>query len=114
LSQEYPQIAHALRKFCQDRMLANVMQFSPVFKPFEKPERDALIAKFTSKDVGPGHKVIQEGIPADGLYIILSGQVDVTKEGKVLAHLREGEIFGEMSLLTKTAATATVKSSKPT
>jgi len=114
LAQKFPQIAEALRKFCQERMLANVMRFSPLFKPFEKEARETLVSRFKSRDVGPGHKIIQEGIPADGLYIILSGQVDVTKEGKTLAHLREGEIFGEMSLLTKTPATATVKATRPT
>jgi CRP-like cAMP-binding protein len=38
----------------------------------------------------------------------------VSKGGQSLAQLREGELFGEMSLLQKTPATATVTASRNT
>jgi CRP-like cAMP-binding protein len=42
--------------------------------------------------------------------VVLHGSVDVAAQTIDLAHLKEGEIFGEMSLLTRQPATATVVS----
>ncbi|HVE83805.1 MAG TPA: cyclic nucleotide-binding domain-containing protein [Myxococcales bacterium] len=114
LSHRYPQVAAALKKFCRQRLLANVMNSSPLFKPFGKKDRKELVEKFRARDVNKSDLIIREGAATDGLYVVLSGEVVVTK-GKVrLAVLREGEIFGEMSLLQKTPATATVAAAKRT
>lgn len=57
--------------------------------------------------------VYQEGLPADGFYVIVSGRFEayVTSgvKKKVLAYLRRGDHFGEMSLLTQEAHSATVR-----
>ena len=50
---------------------------------------------------------------SDGVYLIVSGEVSIySKQGIVLARLGEGELFGEMSIVTgdhvrKTRAVAT-------
>jgi len=54
--------------------------------------------------------LIKEGAQSDGLYVVLHGSVDVAAQHIDLARLKEGEIFGEMSLLTRQPATATVVS----
>jgi signal transduction histidine kinase len=50
-----------------------------------------------------GRRFIQEGEPGDTLYIVLDGEVEVTKrqggQDVVLAVRGDGEFFGEMSLL---------------
>jgi NTE family protein len=47
-----------------------------------------------------GSRVFAKGSPADGLYIVVSGSVRVLGDGgKELGVLREGDFFGEMSLL---------------
>jgi CRP-like cAMP-binding protein len=114
LSREHPQIATALRKFCRQRMLSNVMEGSALFRPFSKSDRRSLIEKFRAREVRPGEVVIQEGQRGDGLYVVLAGEVEVARAGQVLAHLKEGDLFGEMSLLEKTPATATVSATKRT
>jgi CRP-like cAMP-binding protein len=114
LSKDHPQIATALRKFCRQRMLSNVMESSALFRPFGKRDRRALIQRFRAREVRPGDLVIREGQRSDGLYVVLAGQVEVRKENRVLAQLKEGELFGEMSLLEKTPATATVCATKRT
>lgn len=114
LSVRFPSVASALKKFCRQRMLSNVMNQSALFKPFAKNERRNLVEKFRARDVNKSEVVLSEGNATDGLYIVLSGEVEVAREGQVLARLHEGEIFGEMSLLKKTPATATVSATRHT
>jgi len=46
--------------------------------------------------------------------VVLSGEVEVRRGNELLARLREGELFGEMSLLTKAPAIATVTAARRT
>jgi CRP-like cAMP-binding protein len=108
----HPHVADSLRRFYRQRLLANAMAVSPVFSPFGKGERKLIIERFRTREVAAGEIIIKEGHPSDGLYVILDGLVDVTKRkdgADVLAgQLREGDLFGEVSCLRKTPATATV------
>ena len=114
LSHRYPQVAAALKKFCRQRLLANVMNSSPLFKPFSRKDRKDLVERFRARDVRKSDLIVKEGVPADGLYVVLSGEVEVRKGQTKLATLREGEVFGEISLLQKSAATASVFAAKRT
>jgi signal transduction histidine kinase len=63
--------------------------------------------------VAPGEVIIEEGAPGDSLYIILSGELEVTKRtgGRdiALASRKAGEYLGEMSLLDNAPRSATVR-----
>jgi CRP-like cAMP-binding protein len=73
--------------------------------------------KFLAREVKPGDVVIREGERSDGLYVVLEGSVEVKKQRDgaevVVGQLREGDLFGEMSCLRKTPATATVVVKRP-
>ncbi len=116
LQKRYPHVGQVLKKFCRQRLLSNVMATSPLFRPFEKSERKSLVEKFKARDVGEGERILEEGRIGDGLYVVMAGEVEVRKQkdgGELtLARLKEGELFGEISLLTKSAATATVAAAK--
>jgi CRP-like cAMP-binding protein len=115
LSRRYPTVARALRKFYRQRLLSNVMNTSRLFQPFNKADRRELVRRFRWRDVRKGEVIVREGTEADGLYVVLSGEVEVRKGHQtVLAKLNEGDLFGEISLLTKAAATATVISTRRT
>jgi len=114
LSHRYPQVAAALKKFCRQRLLANVMNSSPLFKPFGRKDRKELVERFRARDVKKDDLIIKEGTPTDGLYVVLSGEVEVRKGKTRLATLQEGDVFGEISLLQKSPATASVSAAKRT
>lgn len=108
LSEKYSTVATALKKFCRQRLLQNVMGSSPLFAPFSRGDRRTLVEKFRAREVNKGDLIIRQGDKSDGLYVVLSGEVAVSAGGAQLATLKEGEIFGEMSLLTKQPAGANV------
>jgi CRP-like cAMP-binding protein len=115
LATKYPQVVKSLKNFYRQRLLNNVMAISPLFKDFDPQERKSIAEKFRMKQATPNEVMISEGESSDGLYVVLHGSVQVAaaaKGGKSveLAKLKEGEIFGEMSLLTRKPATATVTS----
>jgi CRP-like cAMP-binding protein len=108
----HPHLATSLRRFYRQRLLANAMAVSPVFRPFSREDRREVMARFRSREVRPGEVIITEGAPSDGLYVVLDGAFQVTRrrgaEVVEVAELREADLFGEMSCLRKTPATATV------
>jgi CRP-like cAMP-binding protein len=113
LATKHPQVVNSLRNFYRQRLLNNVMAISPLFKDFDPQERKTIAERFRMKQAAPNEVMIAEGKSSDGLYVVLHGSVQVAaaaKDGKSveLAKLKEGEIFGEMSLLTRKPATATV------
>ncbi len=118
LADELEPVAEALHRFTRDRLLKNLIATSPLFKPFSRPQRLDLLRRFTSHDVAPGTPVINEGDEGQGLFVVLSGEVDVQKTGPdgaplPLATLRAGGVFGEMALMRGGATTATVTASRP-
>jgi NADH dehydrogenase len=67
----------------------------------------------TREHYEPGQEVFREGDLGDCLYVVLSGEAEVTQRApgseKVLARLGAGEVFGEMALLEQTTRNATVR-----
>ena len=66
-----------------------------------------------------GTLVLQEGEPGDCMYVIKRGEVEIftaDAQGKerILARLKEGDFFGEISLLTGKPRTASVRTLLPT
>jgi CRP-like cAMP-binding protein len=79
-------------------------------------QRD-LLRRFTSHDVAPGTVVIHEGEEGRGLFVVLSGELEVSRrsaDGAVpLGVLKTGDVFGEMALLRNARTIATVVAQRP-
>jgi CRP-like cAMP-binding protein len=113
----HPHVAQSLRRFYRQRLLANALAVSPIFRPFQRGERKLIMERFRAREVGEGEVIIRDGQPSDGLYVVLEGAVDVVKrkdaQEVVVGHLREGDLFGEMSCLRKAPASATIVVRRP-
>jgi CRP-like cAMP-binding protein len=117
LADELGAVAQALHGFTRERLLGNLMATSALFRPFNRMQQRDLLRRFTSHDVAPGTVVINEGEEGRGLFVVLSGELEVSRrsaEGAVpLGALRTGEVFGEMALLRNTRTGATVIAQRP-
>jgi CRP-like cAMP-binding protein len=74
-------------------------------------ELAAIVATVEMRDVPAGRDLFREGDPGDGLFLIVSGEIDVVKRGprgdRSLARLSAGGVLGEMSLITAEPRSAT-------
>ena len=117
-SEQIIDIATALDRFTRDRLVQNILATNPLFRPFDRNQRLELLRRFSAHEVTPGTVIVREGQEGKGLYLILTGEVDVTKvdgqEKVLLATLRAGECFGEISLVKQSPTTATVTSARHT
>jgi CRP-like cAMP-binding protein len=113
---ELEAVAAALEKFTRDRLLKNLLATSPLFKPFTHPQRIDLVRRFTGHDIAEGDAIIRQGDRGEGLYVLLSGGVEVVQGGEPfetqLAELRPGDCFGEISLVLELPAMATVRATR--
>ena len=115
-SREVGTLAAALDKFTRERLLSNLISTCPLFLPLDRKQRLDLVRRFTAHDVAPGVVVLREGEPGRGLFVLLAGEVDVSKadgeEKVLLATLKSGDVFGEISLLHDQPASATVTAAR--
>ena len=87
---------------------------SPLFSGFSRDELVAVIKGLRLLVFEPGDIVLTEGDRGDSLYVITTGTVktfvrDTTQGGQLLMRrLKEGDFFGEISILSGKARSATV------
>ena len=118
LADELGPVAEALHGFTRERLLGNLMATSALFKPFNRMQQRDLLRRFTSHDVAPGTVVINEGEDGRGLFVVLSGELDVSRRASdgaavPLGGLKTGDVFGEMSIVRNARTTATVVAQRP-
>jgi CRP-like cAMP-binding protein len=62
----------------------------------------------------PGERLIEHGKPVNSMSLIVSGKVQVSKEGRVLGDLGAGEIVGSALLLSGAVAEVDAVTTEPT
>lgn len=104
----------AVRKRAEARA-AEHKTFSPselaqrfsLFAGLTEDQRETLALHFESHSAQPGERIIRVGEPADLIYFISAGEVEVSV-GRHRIKLRPGDFFGEMALLGAQTRTADV------
>lgn len=81
----------------------------PIFSDLEGENLAEVASIAEELERGPGDLIIEEGDIDDSLYVIVAGRVSVTKGGRVLAELSEGEVVGELALLDPAPRGASVR-----
>ncbi len=119
LARSHEGVPQALAEFGRRRLVQNLLATSTIFKPLSHEERWEVWGRFGSKVYKPGESIIVEGQDPGGLFLVVTGEVEVSKadtggDRVVLAYLREGEVLGEISLVKERGATATVKATRKT
>ncbi|GAW49957.1 MULTISPECIES: MFS transporter [unclassified Nocardioides] len=85
-----------------------------LFAPLSPPVQESLARKLEPVSVPVGATILAEGETSDRFYLIVSGAVDVTKNGRLLRIEGPGDFFGEIGLLRDVPRTATISALEPT
>ena len=85
-----------------------------LFSGLDEQQLEAVSSFTFQKSFGPGELIVEEGRTGNGMYAIISGNVEAVKalgtaQERTVNRLGTGEVFGEMALLGEWPRTASVR-----
>jgi CRP/FNR family cyclic AMP-dependent transcriptional regulator len=97
---------------CRQRRRKNLdatqLKRIPLFSEASDDELKRVAIFAESREIPEGETVIEEGGFSNELLAIEDGKAEVTRDGKKIATLGKGDIFGEAGMLDDSMRTATV------
>ncbi len=85
----------------------------PLFSDLSDEEAHRLAAFATETSIAEGQILMKEGDYSTELIAVQEGTADVIKNGEKIASLKEGDLIGEMGLLTREPRNADVIATSP-
>lgn len=84
-----------------------------VFLDLPAVSAEAISATLQSMTAEAGEVIVREGGPADKFFIVVEGDVQVTRAGEQIATLGPGHFFGEMAIMRDKPRSASVTAVSP-
>lgn len=85
----------------------------PLFAQCSRKELQTLVRNTDEVSVAAGRTLIEQGRLNHSFYILVDGEVEVVIDGKPIRRMQAGDVFGEISMLERGTATATVTATTP-
>jgi CRP-like cAMP-binding protein len=85
----------------------------PLFSHCSPRELEFLSTRMDEVSLNPGRVLIEEGQSTESFFVLLAGEVEVTRKGQPVRRMAAGDFFGEIGMLDRGSATATVKTTQP-
>ena len=85
----------------------------PLFSGLSKRELEQVAAIADEIDLREGKELTTQGRSAREFFVLLEGSADVSKDGRRINQLGDGDFFGEIALVSRTPRTATVTATTP-
>jgi CRP-like cAMP-binding protein len=85
----------------------------PLFARCSRKELEFVASRADEVDLPAGRQLVRQGESGDAFYVLLEGESDVEVDGKQRHILKPGDFFGEISMLDRGPATATVVTRTP-
>ncbi|MFN7975841.1 MAG: cyclic nucleotide-binding domain-containing protein [Acidobacteriota bacterium] len=117
LMADHPAFRKVVLDLYKERVIALFMATSRLLAGLPAPARSALCQSFEDVSADTGETIIHEGTEGNDLFFVKRGRVQVFTQQKgfvELAQLGKHEFFGEVSLFTNGARTASVVTVAPT
>jgi CRP/FNR family transcriptional regulator, cyclic AMP receptor protein len=92
---------------------AEILRKVPLFARVASKDLELVASRTDEVEVPAGRLLVQQGRPADTFYVLLEGEADLEVDGKPRPALKPGDFFGEISMLDRGPATATVVTRTP-
>ena len=90
-------------------IIAGMLSNFSIFQSLDRNNLRDIVSLLKLKKYPEGAIILRKGEPAQNLFIILAGAVDVLdEEGVRLSTLKKGDVFGEMSLISGDPVGATI------
>lgn len=97
----------------QDRRI-ELLGACPLFGGVRREDLAAIGERSLEVDFAANHVIARQGEIGTGLFVIVSGNARVVRNGEELARLGPGDFFGEMSVIDGLPRVAQVVASEPT
>jgi CRP/FNR family transcriptional regulator, cyclic AMP receptor protein len=92
---------------------ADALRRCPFFADLSRNELLGLAKASEDMEVEEGKVLTREGESGREFFVIVEGEVVVTKDGNEIRRLGPGDFFGEIALIEDTPRTATVTATAP-
>lgn len=89
--------------------ICRFLQACPVFSELGTKQLAEISQQMVRETASAGQEIVRQGDPGDRFYLIHSGQFEVSRDGRTVARLGEGDFFGEAALITGGERNATVR-----